>query len=108
MSYVLAELVCTHQMNVTMSEVQLVVTFCHKCHVRRGIVDVVTTEWYSHCYDCRHKKYWGDNKELAQAAASRHWQRYNDHRVSIAKGPRPKSLKAREFLIKRGIVSSCE
>lgn len=107
MSYVLAELICGDRQNVSMHDVQVVSTFCYKCRSKRAIVDVVTTEWFAYCYDCKFKKYFGNDEDAAKESARRHWRRLNSHRASHGKKTRPKSVEAREFLIKRGIVTSC-
>jgi len=95
----LVEFVCGDRGEVTMKDIQRTVARCQTCQLTRAIKHVVVLEWYSKCYDCRHKRYWGDNEALAKDAANRHWRQNNSHRVTYAKGRRPHSAEAQEKLM---------
>lgn len=88
------ELICGHEDEGTMRDVERLVCFCHQCMCSREIVKVIVEEWFSRCYDCRWKRWWGRNEEIAKDASRRHWRNHNNHRTGYGRSTRPESKEA--------------
>jgi len=71
------------------------------CGVNRGISEVITKEWYARCYDCRWRRWYGLNKDIAISAKNGHWKKHN-HRTSHGERDRPAALEAKQIVDRRG------
>jgi hypothetical protein len=86
-------LVCEHTDQGDLTNASKLTCYCHKCNANRSIIKVIKKEWYAVCYDCRFKRWYGLNKELAIRGARGHWRNKN-HRTSHGERERPDALRA--------------
>ena len=101
MSKILFLLVCSHIDQGTIDNAKRMTCLCHLCGVIRGINDVITKEWYARCYDCRWRRWYGLNKDIARSASAGHWKKTN-HRTSHGEKDRPAAIEAKKLLAHRG------
>jgi hypothetical protein len=75
--------------------------YCHSCNCLRAIQRAIVKEYYARCYDCRYKRWFGVNEQLAKDESNAHWRRTN-HRTFSGIGKRPNSVDAQDILDRTG------